>query len=299
MDDRKAPPQPQAMPEEDSKRPAVATPHESPPKRRKGNAGMAVSASASVDEIFDVAADLRFQPGDRVEVKWTINDEDNSEGGDEAKESEEKAKSDGEDKIVDDGKEITVWWAATLSGKTDRTHTLSDEERSEGAYDYLYKSSSVKVPIYKLNYAPLEEHGFDSHSLEDVAFISNKTLLNLSTDEMMTFRRVGAPSPPSSPSPLEEEIAKDESAIARDFNGRDEMMSFMNTLMQKCLKNTGMDKKMKGMTPAEQLVIAEKIQKAKEAFSEKMLAETDKMATGNKVITADVVHKCISQMGGE
>lgn len=100
--------------------------------------------------------------------------------------------------------------------------------------------------------------GFDSHSLEQVAFLSHKTLLNLSTDEMMTFRRVGAPSPPSSPTPAEEEVANDESAIAKGFNGQEEMRTFMNELMQRCLKNTGMDKKMKSMSAADQAAIAER-----------------------------------------
>lgn len=164
-------------------------------------------------------------------------------------------------------------------------------------------SPSVNVPIYKLNYSPLEEHGFDSHSLEDVAFISNKTLLNLSTDEMMTFRRVGEPSPPSSPKPMNDgnmtaNSAPDTSAIATSFNGQDEIRLFMNGLMQRCLTNTGMDAKMKRLPASEQLAMAERIAKAKERMLERMMKETDKMGSGNKVITADVVRKCMSQMGG-
>ena len=63
---------------------------------------------------------------------------------------------------------VTVWWAATLVQKTDRMHDLVDDERDEGTtsvddeYSPLRRSAevgattSVRVPIYKLNYAPLE-----------------------------------------------------------------------------------------------------------------------------------------------
>mmetsp|Transcript_18436 Transcript_18436/g.39613 ORF Transcript_18436/g.39613 Transcript_18436/m.39613 type:complete len:288 (+) Transcript_18436:156-1019(+) len=282
--ERKAPPQ--AMAEEDSKLPAAATPQDNPSKRRKINTNKALSAM----EVVDVAAELSFQPGDRIEVKWTINDDDSEEEGQENNELKGKAEN------GENAKCISVWWPATLCGKTDEMHTLSYEERqeSEVAHDL---TPDVKVPIYKLNYAPLEEHGFETHSLEDVAFISNQTLLNLSTDEMMTFRKVGEPSPPSSPSPNEEEIAKvDESAISREFDGQDEVGSFMNQLMQQCLKNTGMDEKMKSLPKSQQLIMAERIQKAKDGFLGKMMEETDKMGPGNKIITADVVRRCMAQM---
>jgi len=102
---------------------------------------------------------------------------------------------------------VTVWWAAEIQGKTDNMHTLSDEERQEGA------KQDIKIPIYRLSYAPMagnycvyiisfvhlkhylyktqyfllyfynsKELGFEGHYLEDVAFISHKTLLNLSSE---------------------------------------------------------------------------------------------------------------------
>ena len=143
--DRKAPPQ--AIPEEDSKLPAVAMTHDNPSKRRKINTDRAVSTE---EEVVDVAAELRFQPGDRIEVKWTINDDDDSEG-----EGQHDTEA-----MDESEKFVTVWWAATLCQMTDKMHTLTYEERqeSEGAGD-LHKSSGVKVPIYRLNYAPLEGEG--------------------------------------------------------------------------------------------------------------------------------------------
>mmetsp|Transcript_9502 Transcript_9502/g.20595 ORF Transcript_9502/g.20595 Transcript_9502/m.20595 type:complete len:320 (+) Transcript_9502:121-1080(+) len=316
--DRKA--LPQAATEEDSKLPAAValeTSHKTSSKRRKldtNNRAVAAASSSSSsssaaaaaataktkEEVVDVAAELRFEPGDRIEVKWTINDDDDESEGDETMTKEATNIED------ENSKTVTVWWGATLCGKTEAMHTLSNEEKEESEIDIdMHKSPDVKVPIYRLNYSPLEEHGFETHSLEDVAFISNQTLLNLSTDEMMTFRKVGAPSPPPSPTPESIHTYKtssttttDESSISQEFATQDEIKSFMNQLMQSCLKNTGMDEKMKNMPKSEQLVMAEKIRKAQDGFLGKMMKETEKMGEGNRVITADVVRRCMTQMKG-
>ena len=50
-------------------------------------------------------------------------------------------------------------------------------------------------PFY-LNF-PTTEYGFDTHTLEEVAFLSDQTFLSLSSDEIMIFRKLGDPSPPS------------------------------------------------------------------------------------------------------
>jgi hypothetical protein len=132
-----------------------------------------------------------------------------------------------------------------------------------------------------------------------VAFLSESRLLNLSSDEIMLFRKVGDPSPPPSPVPSDdEEIGNEGSVIARDFNGPDEIRSYMNELMQRCLKKTGIDEKMNRMAASQQLIIAEKINRAKEVLLEKIMNETDKLETGVKVITAEMVKRCMSQMDG-
>lgn len=170
--------------------------------------------------------------------------------------------------------------------------------------------------------------------MEEVAFISNRTLLNLSSEETsellmfhpalsplhttqtvsftyfillkVTYRRAGEASPP--PSPTEEmeassigeasqiNTAGNNENIVRAFNGEGEMGDFMNQLMQQCLKNTGMEDKMKSMEASERLAIAEKIKNAKEGFLAKIMEETNKMEQGEKVITADVVQRCVAKM---
>ena len=103
-------------------------------------------------------------------------------------------------------------------------------------------------------------------------------------DEMMTFRRAGQPSPPPSPLTVPEEAStKDESKIAKVCNGQEEMGNFMDALMQSTLEKIGVDQRMANLAPSQQMIIAERIHKAKEAFLAKLLSETEKMS-GDKVI---------------
>ena len=88
----------------------------------------------------------------------------------------------------------------------------------------------------------------------------------------MSFRKAGDPSPPSSPVPADEvECENDESTILSDFYAPDEIRTLMNQITQQCFKKTGLDEMMKGLPVSQQLIIAERIQNAKEELLEKML----------------------------
>lgn len=128
------------------------------------------------------------------------------------------------------------------------------------------------------------------------------------------------PSPPSSPSTAageeammpreapemmmlaqdepEEAMGPDESAIAREFMGEEEIGAFMNQMMQQTLKRTGLDKRMKNLPMSEQQAIADRIKTAQDGMLQKIMEETDQMESGEKVVTADVVRRCMAQMGG-
>ena len=152
-------------------------------KRRKDNSGRAVvekdGGGEEDAEVYDVAEVQGFRPGDRFEVKWTIfgDNEDAAAadriggGGGEAKEevdgsAVEDHDGGGGDAVDGEDGGVTVWWAATLVQKTDRMHDLADDERGEGTTSVDDEDSprrrrsaataSVRVPIYKLTYAPLE-----------------------------------------------------------------------------------------------------------------------------------------------
>ena len=129
---------------DEDKKPAAASPSSasSPSKRRK-----------TMEEIYDVADQLGFRSGDRFEVKWTIRDEDD-EG---AAVGNNYVQVAGDD--VDDSGGITVWWSATLIQKTDRMHTLTDEDMTEGESPQ-FAVPVVKVPIYELKYEPMQGKEF-------------------------------------------------------------------------------------------------------------------------------------------
>ena len=123
----------------------------------------------------------------------------------------------------------------------------------------------------------------------------------------MLFKKHGAPSPPSSPVPDEDEVVMpmgdkpaarrpDKSEIARTFNGEDEMKSFLDEVMNKVLKSSGIDAKLREMPMASQQDLMWKIRTAKDRMLEKLLGELGNMNSGEKVITEDVVNRCLSDI---
>ena len=123
----------------------------------------------------------------------------------------------------------------------------------------------------------------------------------------MLFKKHGAPSPPSSPVPEDDEVVMpmgdkpaarrpDKSEIARTFNGEDEMKSFLDEVMNKVLKSSGIDAKLREMPMASQQDLMWKIRTAKDRMLEKLLGELGNMNSGEKVITEDVVNRCLSDI---
>jgi len=226
----------------------------------------------------------------------------------------------------------------------------------------------VRVPIYEIVYDPLPSLGFPDYSNEEVAFISNATLLNLSSEEMMNFRKEGeifaissstGGSSSSSIGPRiierdgvgvgrvvavgheEDVLMKDimgssdgggggggrlggillfgdeantakttanipsnnnnnnninANDIYKEFRSEDDIRSYMNELMQKSMISTGMNARMASLPRSQQNVIAGRINKALEGLLGKMMEEMGKMEGGNRVVTADVVRRCMEQM---
>mmetsp|Transcript_30395 Transcript_30395/g.68538 ORF Transcript_30395/g.68538 Transcript_30395/m.68538 type:complete len:294 (-) Transcript_30395:83-964(-) len=287
------------IPDGELKMPAARTPTKPSRKRRK-SAGdddlkmPAVSNSSkkssgdsspqsSEDEVVDlIASSLNFGVNDKLEVKWIISDDDETEQA--------------------SNKVHKVWWRASLNGKVDKFHHLSDKEQEESGI----LTSNVKVAIYELSYEPRPDLGYDTNSIEEVAFLSDHTLLNLSTEEIMLFRKEGAPSPPGSPVPEDEVVMPmgDEPAarkpvkseIARTFNGEDEMKSFLDEVMNRVLKSSGIDAKLREMPMSSQQDLMWKIRTAKDRMLDKLLEELGNMKSGEKVITEDVVNRCLSDI---
>ena len=189
----------------------------------------------------------------------------------------------------------------------------------------------VRIPIYEITYDPLPSLGFPEYSHEEVAFISNVTLLNLSSEEMMNFRKEGEVHSPDVVVGVDgtEEGVKGETEdvggaaaaggeltsifataatkppppstnpndIYKEFRSEDDIRSYMNELMQKSMISTGMNEKMKVLPRSQQNVIAGRINKALEGLLGKMMEEVGKVeGGGQRVVTAEVVKRCMEQM---
>ena len=70
----------------------------------------------------------------------------------------------------------------------------------------------------------------------------------------------------------------------------------MNELMQKSMMTTGMNVKMAALPRSQQNVIAGRINKALEGLLGKMMEEMGRMEGGQRVVTAEVVRRCMEQM---
>jgi hypothetical protein len=110
----------------------------------------------------------------------------------------------------------------------DYPNLLSQQQQQQQQQHYSNKTTeplpTVRIPIYEIVYDPLPSLGFPDYSNEEVAFISNVTLLNLSSEEMMNFRREGEVA-----SPLVESgvvvggvgvgVGKEGNALMKDVDG--------------------------------------------------------------------------------
>lgn len=129
---------------------------------------------------------------------------------------------------------------------------------------------------------------FHERSIEQVAFVSEKTLLNLSTDELMIYRKEGEESPPPSPVPSEEEGER--------YVNPSEISELMDGIIQK-----SMDKlmpRMNGLPMDVRQKIAEKLKRSKEKLYEGLMGEMERVGSGGgeRVVTGEVVRRVIREM---
>lgn len=251
------------------------------PKRRK----------VAPETLLDIPPILNLQTGTRIQVKWTINDDEDEPENKENASSPSGSSAD---------KKISVWWTATLQSKTEDVHTLTPEEKDEVDLQADGISpDSVQLPIYELDYDPLPQFGFDERAVEQVAFVSNKTLLNLSTEEIMIYKLEGEASPPPSPvaSDTEDDVMESDGDV-RHLTP-DGISSLMDEIMSRSLQATGITSKLTTLPMDQQQAFAQKVRVAKEKLYSKLMREMDRISAGGgeKVISGDLVRRCLSEMG--
>jgi hypothetical protein len=118
------------------------------------------------EDTPDLATVFGFKAGDRVEVKWNIEDPESSS----VSSSEEGAQSSAAAKTTD--RTITRWWGATL---------LPHDGRTEDS-----------VAIRVLDYDPYPAAGFHERSQEDVIFLGEHHLVTPDSQTDYIFRREGS-----------------------------------------------------------------------------------------------------------
>lgn len=215
------------------------------------------------EEMLDLAITLGYQPGDRFQVQWEIEQPTNNED-----EEEENEDDDDDDEQEEDNEEkgktmIEKWWGATLQ-----------------EYDGRSEDS---VAIRVLKYDPYPEFGFPESSLEDVIFLGDSLLTSPDSMIQLNYRREGVRTADGDGTT----ITTDEDIIVR-FNedGMDEQLNAI--LMGAFAKNEAM---WKSLPPSRQAEIAEKIKTKKEELLKVLISKKE-------VITASSIKDILRETFG-
>lgn len=278
--------------------------------------------TASCTGSIDVCTHVGLQPGDRIEVKWDLHVDVPMEksaasdaadpGGSDVKTPNKKSQT----------QTITRWWGATLLQPDGRTHVLSDD-----GGDFLSSpvptpkkpADAATVPLRVLDYDPCVEYGFPERSLEEVVFLSDHNLLNMSSGTRAHYRREGTAWEPTAVMQIGEDglaeadlgqtvggatAAAAESAVAKTSNdeaavtvsGEEGIRNILDSVLMKALG--GVSDKMGKLDAAQQRIVAGKIAEAKEKLVAKMLETHDESNGGGAhIITPELVKRCMEEMG--
>lgn len=259
-------------------------PAEADSKPSKNNEDIAsVPTVSAVEEIVDVTKPLGLKVGSRIEVRWELHfDEDDN-----------------------NPKLETRWWGGTLLEADGRTHTLQNG------------NDKVTVPIHSIDYDPYLP-SFPDRSIEDVCFLSNRSLLNISSVSRTCWRLEGDSWEPSAQD-LEEVADEttpnngaecdannddDDEISVTSTSQEDGLREVLDTILKTALESSGVMAKMRLMEMSLQSTMAEKIASTKEKlitkFLEKLNNEDNDTSNGvDRVITPELVQNVMAELGNE
>eukprot|EP00978_Attheya_sp_CCMP212_P031983 scaffold122884_cov51-Attheya_sp.AAC.2 len=277
-------------PSNPKKRSAELPAEVSPDKKQNSEASTSTSSSAiptstssaaAAEPVSDVCEMVELKLGDRVQVMWEVH-MDNIIG-----ENPDAAAA----AAVGASSSHKHWWTATLLLKDDRTHELV-------ADDDDVDDKPVVVPIRTLDYDPYPQGGFPERSLEDVCFLSEHSILNVSSESNAYYRKEGDNWEPTDDyeerimEAVEADTAEAESQLVsgNGANKEESMRFILDTVLQASLASTGGHTKMQHMNPAQRLAVAEKIATAKERLLERIMQHD-----GDGVITAETVRTFMAE----
>jgi len=233
-------------------------------------------SSSNISNVIDIAEAINLEPGARLQVQWDLHFD-----GDEAVEMKQ-----------------TKWWGGTLLQPDGRTHELHDGE------------DRVTVPIRVIDYDPYVEGGFPDRSFEDVCFLSDHSLLNVASDSRAYWRREDDVWEPCGDMDEEErkimstEHLSDDEISVSSTSKEDALTILLDTVLQNALQKAGIAEKMKKLDAFQQRVMAEKISRAKQKLTDKLLeqlASDDGNDNENKVgletvVTKEHIARCMEEL---
>jgi hypothetical protein len=243
----------------------------------------------SPKDSLDIAQTLGLNPGVRIRVLWDIYKDDN--GND-----------------AEQDPPIQHWWGATLLPYSDgRTFVLSDED--EGSKDFEV------LPLRQLEYDACPELGFPDRSIEDVCFLTDCALFNVSTDDTTSWRMESADgivcSEPlvsielpddNNPDEIVGEEDRDDEISVSSSSPQDGLRAVITTILQSAMVKSGVMDKMSKLPSAQQLVMAERIAASKEKLIQKMeeqVAGDGTAMNGRILVTPEHVRKCMEELRQE
>jgi hypothetical protein len=221
--------------------------------------------------FVDIAKELKLEEGTLIQVRWEISIGD---------------------------KEEVKWWSGILLPQIERqTHTLHDDD------------DEVVVPIRQIDYEPYIEGGFPDRSVENVCFLSDHSILNLSDDARAFWRKEGDDWEPSNEDedelkllsgdykPEANTASDDDDVSISSSSPEDALHMILNSVLQTALQKTGVMDRMEKLPQSQQGMIAERIAKAKEKLMNKLL-EQSMVGDGGleRVITKEHVLQCMQEL---
>lgn len=234
----------------------------------------------TVGEIVDVAETLSLKPGSRIEVRWDLSFDDTEQNQPEGN-------------VNTTPQSETRWWGGNLLPDDGRTYTLNTGD------------DQVTVPIRSIDYDPYPP-SFQDRSIEDVCFLSNHSLLNVSSDSRTCWRVEGDSWEPSPNDDLDvegcdEEDIDDEISVA-SASQEDGLREVLDTILKSAVEKSGIMAKMQSLDRSKQSEMATKIAATKERLVEKLLEKlnnNDENDGVEKVITPDIVKTVMSELANE
>lgn len=223
------------------------------------------------EHFVDIAKILKLDEGARVQVRWEIS--------------------------IGDKEEVKWWSGILLPQIDDQIHTLHDED------------DEVVVPVRQIDYDPYTEGGFPDRSVENVCFLSDHSILNLSDDARAFWRKEGDDWEPSNEDEDEMKLfsgdyEKNENAASDDddvsissSSPEDALHMILNGVLQTALQKTGVMDRMEKLPQSQQGMIAERIANAKEKLMNKLLEQSQAGDGGlERVITKEHVLQCMQEL---